>query len=250
LRSDWADSILPMKCELLILLCPTLNQHVFSHTNAENWERLAWAATQSSKTDAVIQLVKNGDVRPAPTLAGVDKFVFEDIPTLFSTFMESPLADYQPRRRLNPNATVFIPRMAHTLVQEANQAGPTVTREQADESNKPRDGPDADGLFTNIHHDAARRIQLAYRRFRRRISARPRSHALNHWFKEYSTIGRLSQCSVAYRVVVLGPLPHLLVCANAFRRKLDEQKTHASKMMHTVNHVELEEAMARLHQIQ
>ena len=212
-----------------------------------NWERLAWAATQSSKTDAVIQLVKKGDVILPP--AGVDRYVFEDIPRLFSTFMESPLVDYQPRRTLNANATAFIPQMAYRLVSWVASWTTSTNQAEPDESNKPRDGLDADGLFTNIHHDAARRIQLAYRRFRRRISARPRSHALNHWFKECSAIGKLSQCSVAYRVVVRGPLPHLLVCANAFRKKLDAQKTYASDMMHTINHAELEEGMARLHQI-
>lgn len=129
--------------------------------------------------------------------------------------------------------------------------GYTSTPEKDESSSHLTDGSpvEMDGLFTDLHHNAACRIQNAYRRFRRRVSTRSKSHALIHWFREYSAIRTLSHCPVTYRQVVLGPLPHLLVCANAFRKRLEEQKNHAWQMVRTVNHAGLEDAMDRLHHI-
>jgi hypothetical protein len=100
--------------------------------------------------------------------------------------------------------------------------------------------------YTDNEHDAARKIQNAYRRFYHRRTAQASDHALDKYYKEYLAASKSLRCSPRYRCLFLGFLPHLMVCLEAFRAAQAKQKAELSKLTLRVEHTQLEDAMAKL----
>jgi hypothetical protein len=219
--------------------------------NTENWDELARAATQSPTTDPVIQLVCEGNAEPVYAPAGVLQRTFRDTSTLFLSYEMSPLVLVAPKSKLSPTATEYTPQILQRTVQQPvdvpkedgrfqDASGPEhlrVPTEFLDESN-------LEDPFTEIHHDAARKIQALFRRFRRRVLSK--TNPVNHWFDACFAVSKSLQISRPYRPTFLGPFPHFLLCVDSFRKYKEEQKNRASRQARTVDQSNLEEAMERL----
>ena len=214
--------------------------------NAETWDDLASAATQSSIIDPVIQLVREGNSEPAYAPEGVKKLVLRDTSDLFLAFADSPLVKIDPKIKLRANAKPLISRIVYPTVPQPTDGATDVDRAQNPENQHPSNLEDP---FTDNEHNAAREIQAVYRRFRRRMMGRTKRDPAGHWFSECLAINTSLDLSRSYRMTFLGPLPHFLLCLDAFRKHQEEQKRNATGLVRTVDQRDLKNAIETLTKI-
>jgi hypothetical protein len=219
-----------------------------------------WAtihSLSSSTTDNIIQLVKKGAPLPY-TPDGAVRHFFLNIRTLFYSLESSPLLSIRrgPIARVDPKLM---------MEQEAPQMliplGHSLDSAQADDvvlSNLPEERPDEEAsesesehqeAFTDAEHHAARVIQKACRRFHQRKtsqSSRPRDSVLDKLYKECVKASKTLKCSPYYMRLFRGPLPHFLVCLEAYRRDLEAKKLKLQVQMRVGEHIDIENTMQKL----
>ena len=226
------------------------------YMTAETWNDLAKAATQSSTTDPVIQLVREGNSEPAYAPEGVKQRVFRDTFTLFLAYAASPLVKVALKSKLRASAKPFVPQILRST--SLQPEGDTISvnhvqdPSQAETQHLPTKFLDVSNLedpFTDNERDAARKIQAFYRRFSRRMKSRSKPDPVEHWFKECLAISVSLQLSRPYRATFLGPFPHFLLCVDAFRRHQENQRIYASKHARIVDQSNLENATEQLAKI-
>lgn len=100
-----------------------------------------------------------------------------------------------------------------------------------------------------IQLEAARKILLAYRHSRHRQSPRtPLFVDRTHWFRRCLAVSQKSHWPQEYRIVFLGPLPHILLClarVEAYAREL--KKISLKKLLESEGQ-ELEDAQVNVTQ--
>ncbi|CAG8575551.1 17069_t:CDS:2, partial [Acaulospora colombiana] len=102
--------------------------------------------------------------------------------------------------------------------------------------------------YSEKEHIAARNIQTTYRHYRRRtgkVAKRP----VDQWFNDFSEATRQFQLPGRYLALLRGPLPHFMVCLDAFKADIQKQRSRAMKNLVDNDHRSIEDTMARLNAI-
>ena len=203
----------------------------------------------------MIQLVCESNPEHTEAPPGVQLRAFRTPFALFLAYATSPLVTVAPKSTLRATANEFVPQILRRAGQKPDneiiegscvqgthepehQRQPTVF---LDESN-------LEDPFNENERDAVRTIETWYLRLCQRISSLSNPSPLDRWFNECHSVvmGKSVGFLRSYRATFLGPLPHLLICIDAFRRHTEEQRCQASKMARTVDPSNLEGAMERL----
>jgi hypothetical protein len=230
---------------------------------------VAVRSLSSSKTDAIIQLVKAGSVNVFP-VRGVTRKEFESPQSLFSEFVTSPFVQMQSWFRRPPTAEESI-SMPGNIVKSTDgrrsvlpNSVPAIKDDNGSEqmaSDGSHDSPfteeiEEDGSeedYTEEEKLAVRVIETAYVRRRRRRRVEPPRYitdkfALDKWFKLFNALQDIPQVSRYYLGILRGPLPHLMICLDAYRMEIAKQMSHAKKAF-TGDHRSIEDALARMSEI-
>lgn len=222
-----------------------------NYVNAETWDALVQAATQSPLSDPIIQLVNVGIPESINIIPNIQRHHFQSIPSLLSA---SPLVlPAVPKFKLRPEAKPFVPQIKLAIKKDDESASQNaIPHAQTSKASRlPTtllDESKLDDVFTPEAQMAARKILSFYRRFHPRLLSQFKPNPLRRWYSECCTASQSSGFSRPYRTTFIGPLPHLLLCMDGFRMHLEEQKNHAS-LSRIVNHSEIEAAMVRMQQI-
>jgi hypothetical protein len=203
----------------------------------------------------VIQLVCESNPEYIEAPLGVQQRAFQTPSTLFLAYSTSPLVTVAPKSTLRATANEFVPQILRRVGQKPDNevvrdSGVQSTHEP-EHQRQPTvflDELNLEDPFNENERAAVRTIEIWYLRLRQRISNQSNPSPLDRWFNEcHSMIMNKSLgCSRPYRATFLGPLPHLLLCIDAFRRHTEEQRIQASRLARTVDPSNLEGAMERL----
>jgi hypothetical protein len=234
---------------------------------ANTWDALVGVAVRSlssSQTDAIIQLVKAGSVGVS-SIRGVTQRKFESPQSLFHEVITSPLVRLAPKFKLRPTAKEFVPKtanasshMAHAPLISSNNAN-SVSTQNGPTDLHPKvftESIEEDHLkdsYTEEEETAATTIQAGYRKYRRRHSDVPPIYipdkfAVDKWFKLFSALRDVTQISRYYLAILRGPLPHFMICLDAYRMEIARWKLNAKKAL-TGDHRSIEDALARMSEI-
>jgi hypothetical protein len=203
----------------------------------------------------VVQLVCESNLEHIEAPSGVQQRTFRTPFTLFLAYATSPLVMVAPKSTLRATAEEFVPQILRRVGQKPENE--VIEDSGLQSTNEPEhqrqptvflDESNLEDPFNENERDAVRTIETWYLRLRQRISSQSNPSPLDHWFNEcHSMIMNKSLgCSRPYRATFLGPLPHLLLCIDAFRRHTEEQRIQASKLARTVDPSNMEGAMERL----
>jgi hypothetical protein len=100
-----------------------------------------------------------------------------------------------------------------------------------------------------IQHEAARKILLAYRHSRHRQSRKtPLFVDRTRWFHQCLAVSQKSHWPHEYRIVFLGPLPHILLCLARVKEYARGLKTISLKKFLESEGQELEDAQVNITQ--
>jgi hypothetical protein len=203
----------------------------------------------------VIQLVCESNLEPTEVPPGVQRRAFKTPFALFLAYATSPLVTVAPKSTLRATANEFVPQILRRVDQkpeneiiEGSHVQGTHEPEHQRQPTVFLDESNLEDPFSENERDAVRTIETWYLRLCQRISSRSNPSPLDRWFNEcHSVVMRKSAGFLRpYRATFLGPLPHLLLCIDAFRRHTEEQRFQASKIARTVDPSNLEGAMERL----
>lgn len=218
----------------------------------------------NSKTDHIIQLVKLGS--SGGPIRGVPQESFHSTEALFHCFITSPLVNVGKKSKLRPTAKEFVP---------GNPSTRAVVDHKTSTSSKPEGGagdastgkapvPSQEILFTESMDEshlkesytkeevqAVNTIKIAYMRYRKRHRAEsvtPNREAVEKWFKRFSNLQNSRHISKRYLAILRGPLSHFMICLDAYRVEVAQQKVNAKRTL-TGDHRLLEEALSRMSDI-
>lgn len=199
-----------------------------------------------SQTEEIIQLMEIGE-QPRKAPSGISTHKYHHNFDLFSTFAASPLVSVVTKSKLRAAAAPFIPRWRkrEIAMQSSNSSEePVATQRPVLDSIIPIQTLQAG--HSELEIASTIRIQALYRRYRRRVeSAKNADPAFVRRFEECFALYQSLKGSSRYRKMVLGPLPHLLVCLDAYIHHIVTQKKEASKKF-LLNHLGIEKAVVDL----
>jgi hypothetical protein len=237
---------------------------------ASTWDTLVGVAVRSlssSQTDSIIQLVKAGSSSTS-RIRDVSQREFESPQSLFHEVITSPLVRLAPKFKLRPTAQEFIPRNASSHVAHPslsskvtispNDTNSVSTQKVPDDSHAKvfTESIEEDHLkdsYTEEEEIAATIIQAGYRKYRRKHSDVPPIYihdkfAVDKWFKLFSAIQDATPLSRYYLAILRGPLPHFMICLEAYRMEIARWKANAKRAL-TGDHRSIEDALARMGEI-
>ncbi|PVG01897.1 hypothetical protein CPB86DRAFT_698462 [Serendipita vermifera] len=219
---------------------------LWRYTEARTWEELVSLMMNSSstKSDEIVLLVHK-DSKTITDDFGARVIHFNDIPSILSAFDSSPLLSlpYNNHRATKSNWHLGDEGISTTaeLFEERTQEQP-----QQLPGNQVVDPSQLITSFTDAESDAAKLIEAIYQRYRRRMAARSKEGRLDYWYnicrKQSAHLG----CSRSYRLIYLGPFPHLLLCLDSFREDLERQRSQLSHSLQFGDHLELEKHVEEL----
>jgi hypothetical protein len=97
---------------------------------------------------------------------------------------------------------------------------------------------------------AALKILALYSRYRHRLEFISRPDRLQHWYKEYNLVSKTLTCSRRYKMLIRGPLPHFMVCLEAFGKHLSKEVLRISAYLQNEDHQRLEDTIEQLANIE
>ena len=206
----------------------------------------------------MIQLVCEGNPEHIEAPPGVQRRAFQTPSTLFLAYATSPLVAVATKSTLRATATEFVPQILRRASQKSDnevvEDGCVQSTHEQEHQRQPTvflDESNLEDPFNENERDAVRTIETWYLRLRQRISSQSNPSPLDRWFNECHSVimSKSLGCSRPYRATFLGPLPHLLLCMDAFRRHMEERRNQASKLARTVDTSNLEGATERLSDI-
>ncbi|KAG8794853.1 hypothetical protein FRC16_010327 [Serendipita sp. 398] len=225
------------------------------YLHPKTWDELFRSLVKASTFDPLVQIIGTTDTVNA--IESVNQVPLDEV---FHVVESSPLVRMPPKMR--PQASTQFPKQ-----EEPTLALPAIVVTQDMQPPRPADEAinttviDEHQLsqsFSEKDQDAARKIQLFYHRYRRRVAAGAKQSPLDRWFEEYNKECN-KECSKAsvplranhrYRAMLRGPLVHFMVCLEAYREHLDQQKRRLSAHAQQTSHEGLEETLARLNKIE
>ncbi|PCH33049.1 hypothetical protein WOLCODRAFT_159800 [Wolfiporia cocos MD-104 SS10] len=216
------------------------------YASATSWheleERVRLFSTAGSPLDEMVQLVEvdklTGDTHSFPNVKQITYKTIDELPGLLRTGTTSIL-------RSNPGsreASLVLSVPAPVNTDEAHQS-----ENDAEEDPHQNDGvPD---ILTEQILQAARKILVTYRRHaKRRDRLEKPGNALRSAGRRRvaASFQKASQSMTwprrQYRMLFLGPLPHLVVYLEGVKDYLNRRKTAAKKLLRTAQHEELDTA--------
>lgn len=220
---------------------------VVSYVQAKHWEHLATATFESfdgSAVDQVVRLVQTSKPYSHQIEKGLASMSFRNEADLCATFTSSPLLITR-KSTLRAAAQPFIPESIHEtkLRSHTSEVMPIV-------------GPDSKdaGITTSLlsvedmkapipkeEIRAARIIQVAYRKARRRTAPKKTDEVFKKWYDQCAEVRNKLSMPHFYRRYLLGPLPHVLVWADAVVRCLKSRRDSVRAKFKEVEHAEIEE---------
>ncbi|KAG8805325.1 hypothetical protein FRC17_005563, partial [Serendipita sp. 399] len=217
------------------------NAHVFprKYLHSENWDGLFRTLTKASIHDPLVQLIVNkGSISP---LEGVNQMLLDEV---FSGMENSLLIRMPPRPRVEVHTNHLVSKESE--VQNPVEPIPSAQLPPQVDEKVDRVVEDEQVSFNQEDHDAARTIQKAYRKYKQRSA---RTTSLDRWFNQYNKLPPSATTNRRYLAMLRGPLPHFMVCLEAYREHLDQQRRALSDQAQQGNHEMLEETFARLKKI-
>ncbi|KAH9919767.1 uncharacterized protein BXZ73DRAFT_104875 [Epithele typhae] len=238
---------------------------------AKNWDRLARLVRHSaadSSFDEMIQLHHTATPITSPPLPGVRRIVYGDLEDL-PWFLQRVVLEPQPP---NPRVDTLPSIPATTPADASNPDGPDGAEAAAEpEANEEEiAAPDETGEAPDEHDvetiaqaiaaedrapavsmaptaqevDAAAKIASAYRRHMARSRVPKLSKARQRWqriFDKYAAHARTVDWPRAhYRMLFLGPVPHLASAVETMKDHLYETRSTLRKKLNIAKHLELE----------
>jgi hypothetical protein len=250
---------------------------------ARHWRQLARAVQQStidSSMDEMIQLLQDGVPGSRHPIVGVTFISFKTLEDIRQLLQSTPLDSVSKPQvsTLRPEAKPFVPsrlqrrevesgegpNATDTTVETHDLEDPTPEADEQEEFKYERaeahladttalvrsavlaraQCPPSDALI-----QAASIVQAVYRRIvrrRRSISQEGLSVArTGHFLSCWSQAQEMSWPHRYYRLLFLGPLPHILLCLDAVQAYATSTKAKTKKRLGIAKHEELEELSTR-----
>jgi hypothetical protein len=203
-----------------------------------------------SKDDVVIQIVVKNNSKQLESIPGVIQEGIPNVSSLYFRFPRSPFLRVAQESKLRRDAKEFIPqRQLLPSTQPISDTG----------SSPATDDPPPTAVIDETQLQmvvdvkekvAALKILALYRRYRRRLEFMSRPDRLQHWYKEYDLVSKTLTCSRRYKMLVRGPLPHLMVCLETFRKHLSKEALRKSAYLQNEDHQPLEDTIEQLANIE
>lgn len=207
-----------------------------------------------SKDDFVVQIVVKDNTKQLEVLPGVTQ---EDIPnagSLYFRFPRSPFLHVARESKLRGGAKEFIPQsQSLPSKQKSMEPIPDTASSSAIDDPPPTAVIDETQLQKVVdvkEKMAALKILTLYRRYRRRLEFISRPDRLQHLYKEYNLVSKTLICSRRYKMLFRGPLPHFMVCMEAFGKHLSKETLRISAHLQNEDHQSLEDTMEQLANIE
>ncbi|OCH88979.1 hypothetical protein OBBRIDRAFT_757238 [Obba rivulosa] len=234
---------------------------------ARHWSDLARTARQScagSTLDEMIQLHDAAKTNPnQPTLPHVRRVIYESIDEVPALLRSG--GRMKPSTSLRADAMPFTPAQKDKETEVVAESEETIEEEQADDVDGShgfeQEEAAMEDIVTTIEEEqatvptekdvsAACKIQAVYRRHLATRREAPKSTLQDMRRRIFSAcLGRSVQLEwphKLYKMLFLGPVPHLLVCLESLHGYIFTEKDQARKRIRKVQHRELEEAQAIL----
>ncbi|KAG8805019.1 hypothetical protein FRC17_005772, partial [Serendipita sp. 399] len=229
----------------------------YEYSNATNWDGL-WQATiraSSRSGDPLIQLARSGTYLTA--YKDIKPRSFSDTESLFYVFSKSPLIRVAQKSKLRVDAPKFVP---HRLRKEIDSSVPPQATSQVegihtevsvsmlttilDESQLTRS-------YSQKDRAAAVKIATFYLQCRRKFTQRAaETGPLLKWSSKFRDTSKGYEENRRYQMILRGPMPHIMVCLEAYRKHLDSRKMRASEKAELGQHQFLEDILDELDKIE
>jgi hypothetical protein len=193
----------------------------------------------SQREGEIVLLVHKESIEPRQESFGARTIYFGDTPVLLSMFEASPFLS-SPHKDLQNTGSDVRPVLdgdirASEPLQQMMQEEP-----QGVPENRVIEPSQLVNSFTEAEIDAARQIENAYHRYRRRRTALSKGDPLSHWYNICRNQGLSPGCSRFYRFVYFGPFPQFLLCLHAFQEDIARQRAVLSHSLQFGDHLDLE----------
>ncbi|TFK88273.1 hypothetical protein K466DRAFT_598787 [Polyporus arcularius HHB13444] len=240
-----------------------------NYVTARSWDSLSRLIRHSAKGSALDEMIQlHHGSRPVPKtgLPNVRRVIYnrlEDIPWLLRTSGSSGSSG-----GLRPDAMPFVPTTvpqpeSEDVAVEENTAEADLAEEDAVEQAVDMEGitQAIDAEQTNIgpaaptpeEITAADTIASAYKRYVARTRSRKKNAAeetRRRIFSDFSTQSQTMEWPHRYyRMLFLGPIPHLYIAVEGMKNHLHEARSIARKRFNVVKHLELENVKSSLTQM-
>ena len=208
---------------------------------------------QCSKDDSIVQIVVKDNAKRLEFLPGVRRQTIPKSGSLYFLFPMSPFLRVAQESRLRWGAKRFIPQR-QSLPSKQNSVDPISDTASSSAIDDPRptaviDETQLRKAVDSNEKTAALRILTLYRHYRHRLEFNCRPDPLQHWYKQYNVISKTLTCSRRYRMLVRGPLPHVMVCLEAFRKHISKETHRISVYLQNEDHQPLEDTIEQLKNI-
>jgi len=218
-----------------------------SYVQAQQWEHLATAVYESfdgSAVDQMVRLVRTSKPYSHQIHKGPASLQFRNEAELCATFTSSPLLIIK-KSTLRPAAQPFIPASvrrteprSHTsevtsiIDLDSKGAGTTTSLLSVEDMKAP---------IPREEIRAALVIQAAYRKACRRTALKETDEVFKKWYGQCAEVRNMLSGPRFYQMYLLGPLPHVLVWADAAVRCLKSRRDSVRAKFKDTRHTEIEE---------
>ncbi|KAI0757675.1 hypothetical protein C8Q80DRAFT_1134839, partial [Daedaleopsis nitida] len=239
------------------------------YVNARSWDSLARTVRHSVKgsvLDEMIQLRHGSKPVQKGSLPNVRRVVYsrlEDIPWLLKTAASNGAVD-----GLRAEAAAFVPTQLAMSAAQSEEDTAQLTTEDFKGDDELEQGVDVENVTQAIDAGqsiaapvaataeelaAAETILTVYRQYVARTRVRPKNTAeatRRRIFSAFSSEGQKMQWPHRYyRMLYLGPIPHLYIAVEHMKNHLHEARSVARKKFNVVQHLELESVQSSLTQM-
>ncbi|EGN94529.1 hypothetical protein SERLA73DRAFT_114784 [Serpula lacrymans var. lacrymans S7.3] len=248
----------------------------YRYISARGWEDLARHVRQSARDSNLDEMVQLHDLSRVPlpnyTVSGVRLVAFkrsDDIVSLLtspetltskSSTLKATAAAFTPQQTISsPAKAALAPFAEDNPVEEEDKHD--VEETDLDVVGQNPEGQEimgyqtyknsnTDAAFSEEHIKAATTFMILYKQLLRRRRKAPKHGLASHRAQVFTTYQDAS-CTIEwpngyYRLLFLGPLPHIMVCLERVVSYAKTAKDNVKKRLTRVEHQELEEVSERL----
>jgi hypothetical protein len=236
-------------CQFVVLFFTTSHLiycYIFRYIQAQHWEHLATAAYESfdgSAVDQMICLVQKSKPYSHQIEKGLVALPYKNEADLFSAFTSSSLLVGKSTSRaiaptLIPESASEAESQSHTS-EVASSVG--LGSKDTAITTSLLSVEDMRAPIPEEEIRAALVIQSAYRKARRRVAVKETDEVFKKWYNQCAEMRNTLLDSRTYQMYLLGPLPHVLVWADAAVRCLKSRRDSVRAKFKGAFHTEIEE---------
>lgn len=220
--------------------------YVISYVQAQQWDHLVTAAYESfdgSAVDQIVRLVQTSRPYSHRIEKGLASLPFRNEADLCATFTSSPLL-ITSQSNLRVTAQPFIPESIHGV--ESRPQTPDLTSgvglgAKHAGTTSLLSVEDMKAPIPKEEIEAAKVIQTAYRKARRRTAFKKTDGVFKKWYDQCVEVCNTLPVLRPYQIYLLGPVPHVLVWADAVIKSLKSRRDHVRAKFKEACHTEIEE---------